>query len=59
VQRHALQDSAILAKRKEVLEAAKERRPMRWSTEIRNCEAVGAITLNSDKALIEGVTNAA
>ena len=58
-QRHALQDSVILAKRKEVLEAAKEKRPMRWSTEVRNCEAVGAVTLNPDKAPIEGVTNAA
>lgn len=58
-QRHALQDSVILAKRKEVLEAAKEKRPMRWSTEVRNCEAVGAVTLNPDKAPIEGVTNTA
>ncbi|GMA84653.1 hypothetical protein GCM10025855_41880 [Shewanella glacialipiscicola] len=53
-QRHALQDGAILAKR--MLEAAK---PMRWSTEIRNCEAVGAVTLNPDKAPEEGVINAA
>ncbi|MCL1092093.1 IS3-like element ISSpu6 family transposase [Shewanella profunda] len=58
-QRHALQDGAILAKRKKVLEAAKERKPMRWSTEIRNCEAVGAVTLNPDKAPEEGVINAA
>ncbi|WP_156312287.1 hypothetical protein, partial [Shewanella sp. Sh95] len=43
--RKALQDGAILAKRKKVLEAAKERKPMRWSTEIRNCEAVGAVTV--------------
>nr|WBU75648.1 hypothetical protein PGH06_25255 [Citrobacter braakii] len=45
--------------RKKVLEAAKERKPMRWSTEIRNCEAVGAVTLNPDKAPEEGVINAA
>lgn len=41
-QRHALQDSVFLAKRKEVLEAAKEKRPMRWSTEVRNPPVSGS-----------------
>ena len=58
-QRHAQLDNAILAKRKEVLEAAKARRPTRWSKDVRNCEAVGPVTLNPDKAPIEGVINAA
>lgn len=38
---HALQDGAILAKRKEVLEVAKAKMPMRWSKEVRNCEVEG------------------
>lgn len=43
-QRHAQQNNAILARRKEELEAAKARRPTRSSKDVRNCEAVGAVT---------------
>ncbi|ABE54760.1 Integrase, catalytic region [Shewanella denitrificans OS217] len=58
-QRHALQDSAILDKRKKVLEAAKARNPKRWSKDVRNCEAVGPVMLNPDKAPADDVINAA
>lgn len=58
-QRHTLQDSDILAKRKEVLEAAKARNPKRWSKDVRNCEAVGPVMLNPDKAPADNVINAA
>ena len=45
-QRHARQDGELLLGRKHVLIAAKNLHPLRWSQEIRNCEAVGAVTLN-------------
>lgn len=48
-ERHTGQDVAILAKRKEVLEAAKRRNPVRWSGSIRNCESVGPVSLNPEK----------
>ena len=48
-ERHQGKDKKLLAKRKEVLEKARERHPTRWSGEVRNCEAVGAVTLNPDK----------
>jgi transposase InsO family protein len=48
-QRHAGLDEGILLKRKQVLEAAKAERPDRWSTDVRNCEPVGAVTLNPEE----------
>ena len=48
-QRHAGQDRELLLKRKAVLEAAKKANPNRWSKDVRNCEPVGAVTLNPDK----------
>ncbi len=39
----------ILAKRKLVLEAAKEKNPLRWSGDVQNCEAKGPVTLNPDR----------
>jgi len=48
-QRHAGQDRALLAQRKQVLQAAKQANPGRWSGEIRNCKPVGAVTLNPDE----------
>ena len=48
-QRHAGLDSEILSKRKNVLEAAKEKNPSRWSGEVRNCKPVGVVMLNPDK----------
>ena len=48
-QRHAGEDREILMKRKKVLEAAKKAKPNRWSKEVRNCEPIGAVTLNPEK----------
>jgi putative transposase len=42
-----------------LLEAAKARKPKRWSKDVRNCEAVGPIMLNPDKAPAEDVITAA
>ena len=51
-ERHTQQDAKILAKRKQVLEAAKAAKPSRWSQAVRNCEPVGATTLNPEKAVL-------
>lgn len=49
-QRHTGQDKAILAKRKERIEAAKASTPGRWGNrEVRNCTPVGPTTLNPEK----------
>ena len=48
-ERHAQQDGEILAKRKQVLEKAKEENPNRWSKSVRNCEPIGVVMLNPDK----------
>ena len=49
-QRHTGQDGEILAKRKQVLERAKQQNPERWGRRaIRNCEPVGPTTLNPEK----------
>lgn len=48
-QRHAGQDRELLLKRKRVLETAKAARPDRWSKDVRNCERVGAVTLNPEE----------
>ncbi|MCK5905218.1 MAG: IS3 family transposase, partial [Gammaproteobacteria bacterium] len=42
-ERHADLDTDILAKRKTVLEAAKEAKPHRWSGNVRNCEPIGDV----------------
>jgi putative transposase len=47
-QRHEGRDGEILAKRKAVYRAAKKRTPRRWTGDIRNWSAVGAVTLNPD-----------
>ncbi len=48
-QRHRGLDKEILAKRYEVLAAAKAKNPLRWSTMIQNCKPIGAVTLNPEK----------
>ena len=58
-ERHAGLDVAILAKRKQVLEAAKQANPMRWSGNVRNCKPAGPVTLNPDKPENVEVKNAA
>jgi len=45
-QRHQGQDVEILAKRKQVYEAAKARNPSRWSGNTRNWQPVKSVTLN-------------
>jgi putative transposase len=49
-ERHARQDSKTLAKRKQVLENAKAANPNCWSQSVRNCEPIGVVMLNLDKA---------
>lgn len=46
IDRHEGRDESILAHRKSVLEAAKQRRPERWSKETRNCEAKSTVYIN-------------
>jgi len=48
-ERHAGLDANILAKRKQVLETAKDANPNRWSGNVRNCEPIGAVFLNPDR----------
>jgi putative transposase len=48
-QRHQGKDGEILAHRKAVLTAAKEKNSIRWAKDIRNCEPVGSVMLNPDK----------
>lgn len=48
-ERHEGKDSEILAKRRQVLEAAKAKNRNRWSGDVRNCEPAGPVTLNPDK----------
>ena len=45
-QRHRGEDIAILAQRKRVYEAAKERHPERWSKGTRNWDPVTTVSLN-------------
>ena len=58
-ERHTIQDREILAKRKVVLEAAKAKKPMRWSGETRNCEPIGSVMLNPDNDQKQEVENVA
>ncbi len=48
-QRHAGQDTALLAKRGEVYEAAKAKHPHRWSGPTRNWQPVLVVHLNPDQ----------
>ena len=52
-QRHSGEEHSLLAKRKAVYEAARQRHPERWSQETRNREPVGAVWLNPDKSDME------
>ena len=47
-QRHAGKDAEILAKRKQVMEQARARNPLRWSGEVRNCDPAGPVSLNPE-----------
>ena len=48
-QRHAGRDLTILATRKQVYEAARERHPARWSQTTRNWDPIGEVWLNPVK----------
>lgn len=52
-QRHRGEDIAILAQRKCVYEAAKQRHPERWSGETRNWEPVTTVSLNPTNRTLE------
>ncbi|MCU7996573.1 IS3 family transposase, partial [Shewanella glacialipiscicola] len=58
-ERHAMQDKAILSKRKEVLEEARSRNPKRWPNGIRNCDVIGEVVLNPEKESGTETRNAA
>ena len=49
-ERHAKQDREIVAKRKQVYQAAKDQNPQRWSKQIRNWHYVAKVHLNPEKA---------
>ncbi len=48
-QRHQGKDQELLAKRHELCEAAKAKKPERWSGQTRNWSPVGAVMLNPDR----------
>ncbi len=48
-ERHRGDDKAVLAKRHVVYEAARKKRPERWSGKTRNWEPVDAVMLNPDR----------
>ncbi len=48
-QRHRGDDKAVLAKRKEVYEKAKQKHPERWSGRIRNWDEINEVYLNPEK----------
>ena len=50
VQRHGGLDTAILAQRAQVYEAARAKHPERWSGNTRDWAVVGDVLLNPDKA---------
>ncbi len=50
-QRHAGEDKKIMAKRKRIYQAARQRRPDRWSGNIRNWTLPSSLTLNPDRKL--------
>lgn len=50
VQRHTGEADQILAHRKQIIEAAKAKNPLRWSGKTRNLSLPESVTLNPDKA---------
>ena len=49
-ERHRGEDTAVLAQRKAVYEAARKEHPERWSGDIRNWERPATVSLNPDKS---------
>ncbi len=57
-ERHEGRDTAILARRKAVYEAARKRHPARWSGATRNWEPLGEVWLNPGRpSMVEGPEN--
>ena len=56
-QRHAGLDDALLRKRTEVYEAAKARRPERWSGDTRSWAPVTTVHLNPERKVTDAVNN--
>lgn len=54
-QRHAGEDLAILAARRQIYQQARYRNPARWSGPIRDWSPIGAVTLNPER---EAITHA-
>ena len=52
-ERHMRQDTALLAKRVDVYEAAKAKHPQRWRGPTRNWQPVRAVHLNPDQLVNE------
>ena len=48
-ERHTGQDAAILARRHDVYQKARERHPQRWRRDTRNGSPTGAVWLNPEK----------
>ena len=46
IDRHEGREREILTKRKAVLEEGKQKHPLRWSKEVRNCEPRGVVYIN-------------
>jgi len=58
--RHQGKDTAILAARKKVYTAARNRNPGRWSGDVRDCERAGPVSLNPQRpAVVTTTTNEA
>ena len=53
-ERHNGDDQEILAKRKAVYEAAKQRHPERWSRDTRNWDHLGEVWLNPENSDLDG-----
>jgi len=57
-ERHEGRDTAILARRKAVYEAARQRHPERWNGATRNWKPVGEVWLNPNRpSMVEGPEN--
>jgi putative transposase len=57
-QRHAGQDSPVLAARHALYQEARQRNPQRWSGSTRNWTPVGAVTLNPERdAVVRAATS--
>ena len=58
-QRHAGQDTAMLAARHELYLQARQHHPRRWSGATRNWTPIGAVTLNPERDAVVGTRSAA